>query len=166
MIRILDRIITLLERLLIVIAGVALVAMGLITCANILFRMDPIGCPIKGSVELVGLAGALVAASALARTQRRKEHIAVDALVSLYPPALRRGLDLIGQLACMIFAAIVAWRVTLLGWTQVQSGELTETLRIVPYPVTFGVALGFVVLTLVFCSNLLKDILTRTEASQ
>ena len=162
----LDWIITRLEGLLTIVAGTALVAMAVLTCANIVLRARCIACPIKGSVEMVSLAGALVVGCALARTQSRRENIAVDVLVSLYPAGVRRALDLLGQSICMLFAGLAAWQVAVLGRTQCRSGELTETLRIVYYPFIFAVALGFAVLTLVFLSNLLKDLRPDKEAAR
>ena len=84
-----------LERILIKAAvfcgGVALVGMIVLACANILVRT--VGDPIRGTFELMGYGGAVVTALALAYTQKRRGHIAVDVLINRFPPRLKKALS-------------------------------------------------------------------------
>ena len=61
------------------IAGSFLLAMILLTCANIFLRR--VWTPLLGTFELMGYFGAIVTAFALGYTQIKKGHIAVDVLV-------------------------------------------------------------------------------------
>ena len=56
----------------------------------------------------------------------------------------------------MVFFAVVAWQIAKYAGTLWETGEVTETLQIIYYPFTYGVALGCAVLSLVFLIDLLK----------
>jgi TRAP-type C4-dicarboxylate transport system permease small subunit len=157
----LERITKFLNHVLIGIAGVFLVAMVSLTCADILSRL--LWVPILGSVELVALFGSVVTAFALGYTQLRRGHIRVDVLISLFPDGVKRILNIINSLVCMGFFAIVAWRITVWSTTLVSTGELTETLRVIYYPFSYGVALGCAVLSLVFLTDCLKSMIPPKE---
>jgi len=45
------------------------------------------------------------------------------------------------------------------------TGEITETLRIIYYPFTYGVALGCAVLSLVLFTDLIKSFITKKEGN-
>ena len=158
---ILERITKFLNQVLLAIAGVFLVAMVCLTCADIISRL--VWVPILGSVELVALFGSVVTAFALGYTQLRRGHIWVDVLISLFPDGVKRILNIINSLICMCFFAIVAWRITVWSGTLLRTGELTETLRIIYYPFSYGAALGCAVLSLVFLTDCLKSMISPKE---
>jgi hypothetical protein len=58
----------------------------------------------------------------------------------------------------MVFFALVSWQIAKYATTLWKTGELTETLRIVYYPFTYGVAFGCATLSLVFLTDLLKSV--------
>jgi len=72
----LDKISRVLNEILIWIAGVSLVTMILLTCANIFLRL--VWMPVKGTYELMGFFGAIVTAFALGYTQIKRGHIGID----------------------------------------------------------------------------------------
>ncbi len=158
---ILERITKFLNQVLLVLAGVFLVAMVSLTCADIISRL--LWVPILGSVELVALFGSVVTAFALGYTQLRRGHISVDVLISLFPNRVKRILNIINSLVCMGFFAIVAWRITVWSTTLVSTGELTETLTVIYYPFSYAVALGCAVLSLVFLTDCLKSMISPKE---
>jgi TRAP-type C4-dicarboxylate transport system permease small subunit len=135
------------------IAGCCLLFMLGLTCANIVLRLAWV--PVQGTVELMGLCGAMLTACALGFTQRKRAHISVDVLFQTFPPPIRRVLECFNYLVCCAFFGLVAWRIA--GWatTLRHTGEVTETLRIIYYPFTYVVALGFGVLAFVFLVDLL-----------
>lgn len=141
-------------RLLVGVGGICLAAMCLLTCANILLRMTWI--PIRGTFELMGFLGAVATAFALAHTQRKRNHIAVDVLVSKFSPAVRRGLNVINGALCAAFFALAAWQVADKAGFLKRSGELTETLRIAYYPFVYAVALGCLALVLVLVLDTIR----------
>jgi TRAP-type C4-dicarboxylate transport system permease small subunit len=152
---ILDKVTHILNQVLIGIAACFLSAMILLACANIFMRLTWL--PLPGTFELMGYFGAVVTAFALGYTQVRRGHIAVDIVVLGFSKRIQKILTAINNVICMIFFAIVAWQVTKYATTLWKTGEVTETLRIIYYPFTYGVALGCATLSLVFLTDFLKS---------
>ena len=134
------------------IGGAFLVAMILLTAANIVMRA--LGLPIKGTFELMGYFGAGVAAFALGYTQMRKGHIAVDVLVASFSARTQRLLTAVNNLVCSFFLVLMAWQVGSKAAVLFRTEEVSETLRIVYYPFTCGVAVGCGFLAIVFLRDL------------
>jgi len=151
--RVLDKISGSLIGLLKWIGGFFLVSMILLTCANILFRL--VGMPIRGTFELMGFFGAIVTAFALGYTQTRRAHISVDIFVNTFSKKTRRVIDAINHAICFLFFSIAAWQIGIKATTLMNTGEVTETLRIVYYPFTYGVAFGCAALSLVLFADLI-----------
>ena len=150
----LDKISHALNQILVWIAGIFLVTMILLTCANIFLRI--VWMPVKGTFELMGFFGAIVTAFALGYTQIKRGHIGIDIVVDQFSAKTQRILNSINYSICMIFFAIAGWQVTKWATTLRKTGEITETLRIIFYPFTYGVAIGCFVLALVLLVDLLK----------
>jgi TRAP-type C4-dicarboxylate transport system permease small subunit len=110
----------------------------------------------------MGYGGAIVTAFALGYTQLKRTHVAVDILVLRFSKRTQSVLNGINALICMVFFAVVAWQIAKYGATLWRTGEVTETLRIVYYPFTYGVALGCAVLSLVFLTDFLKCVVQQT----
>ena len=157
----LDRISELLNRVLTWIGGFFLTGMIVLTCANIIFRM--VWIPIRGTFELMGYFGAIITAFALGYTQINRGHIAVDVIVLRFSEKTRRILHSINSLICTVFFALVTWQIAKYATTLWKTGEVTETLRIIYYPFTYGVALGCALLSLVFLTDSLKSVLEKRE---
>jgi len=150
----LDKISHALNQILVWIAGIFLVTMILLTCANIFLRI--VWMPVKGTFELMGFFGAIVTAFALGYTQIKRGHIGIDIVVDQFSAKTQRILNSINYSICMIFFAIAGWQVTKWATTLWKTGEITETLGIIFYPFTYGVALGCLLLALVLLVDLLK----------
>ena len=151
---VLEKISRILSRAFMGLAGVFLVAMILITCANIFSRL--VWVPIKGTFELMGFFGAVTTAFALGYTQLDKAHISVDILVNRFPPKIRMALTGINSFICMIFFSLAGYQITRWATTIRETGEVTETLRVIYYPFTYAVALGCFLLALVLLVQFLK----------
>jgi len=150
----LDKISQILNQALVLIGGIFLVGMIVLTCGNIFFRT--IWVPIPGTFELMGYSGAVVAAFALGYTQLKKGHIAVDVLVNMFPKPVQKLVQTINFAVGFIFFVLAAWQITVKASTLRQTGEVTETLRIIYYPFAYAVALGCLVLALVLLIDLFK----------
>jgi len=135
------------------IGGAFLAAMIMLTCGNIFLRL--VWVPIPGAYELMGYFGAMAAALALAHTQIRRGHIAVDVLVNSFSKNIRRFLNVTNSALCLVFFILIAWQIGAKGWTLWRTGEVSESLRIIYYPFVYGTALGCAALALVFLTDLL-----------
>ena len=151
---VLDRVSRVLNRALMVVGGVLLVGMILLTCANITLRL--VWVPVKGTFELMGFFGAIVTAFALGYTQIKKGHIAIDIVVMQFSPTTQCILRGVNYLVCASFFGLAAWRMAQWATTLWKTGEVTETLRVIFYPFTYGVSFGCFVLALVLVVDFLR----------
>ena len=151
---ILDRISHYLNQMLICIAGLFMIVMIFLTCANVFLRF--VWIPVSGTFEFMGYFGAVVTAFASGYTQIRRGHIAVDIVVLRFPKRAQGILKAINNVICMVFFALAAWQILKYATTLWETGEVTETLQIIYYPFTYGVALGCAALSLVFLIDFLK----------
>ena len=154
-----EKLITGLNKLLILLGGLFLVFMIGLTCSNIVFRL--FWEPIRGTFELMGFSGAVVTAFALGFTQKQKGHIAVDILVNKFSDRTKKVLSSINSLICALFFGVAAWQVAKKAVTLLSSGEVTETLRIIYYPFTFCAAFGCGVLALVCLAEAVNTVLSK-----
>lgn len=150
-----------LNQILMWIGGCFLVAMILLTCSNIFMRI--VWVPVKGTFELMGYIGAIVTAFALGYTQIKRGHISVDVLINSFSKKTKAVLDVFNSTICMVFFAMATWQIARYGTNLWQTGEVTETLRIIYFPFTYGVALGCAILSLVFLTDLLKSLFQEKE---
>ncbi len=128
------------------VGAVVLFATMLMAVANMALR--PLGFPLTGSFELMGLGCAITAAFGLAIAQEQKSHISVDIMFRHMPPLPRAILNIAGSLSCALLFSAASWRLLQTGLTQLETGEVSETLRIPFYPVVWAVAAGFLALSL------------------
>jgi TRAP-type C4-dicarboxylate transport system permease small subunit len=154
MIGYLEKMTNFLNRLLLVVGGITLAGMVLLTCSNIFLRS--VWVPIKGTYELMGFFGAIVTAFALGYTQIKRGHVGIDMVVNQFSARTQRILNGINYFICMIFFALASCQIAKWATTLWETGEITETLRIIYFPFTYGVALGCAVLSLVLLTDLLK----------
>lgn len=152
------------NRILMIAAGLFLMAMIFLTCANILLRI--LHEPISGTFELMGYFGAVVTAFALGYTQMFKGHIAVDVIFKLFPVKGQRWIIVVNHLLCMGFFGAISWRIARYAGTLWRTGEVTETLGIAYYPFVYCVSLGCAVLALVFLTELIKSFEHQGEPGQ
>lgn len=158
---VLDKLSQRLNQIFVWLAGCILGIMIFLTCANIFLRL--VWKPIIGTFELMGYFGAVITAFALGYTQISRGHIAVDVMVLSFSERTRRILNVINSLICTVFFALVTWQIAKYATTLWKTGEVTETLRIIYYPFTYGVALGCALLSLVFLTDFLKSFLQKGD---
>lgn len=139
------------SRLLLYVAGLALLMMVFLVVGNIVMRQ--VSSSFGGTTEIVGWLTAVVVALSLAYSQVSKAHIELDLLVEHLPVRLQSGLYVLVSGASFLFFSMVAWKLWEYGFSAMQRGSLSQTLRIAFYPVVYLVALGF----LAFCFVLLAD---------
>ena len=159
----LDKLIRNLVKVLTFLGGVFLVAMICLTCANIFLRTA--WFPIRGTFEFMGYFGAIVTAFALAYTEMKRGHIAVDVLVNRLSLKTRKLLLVVNSIVCFFFFSVATWFIVEKANVLRKTGEVTETLQIIYYPFTYAVALGFGLLCLVLLSNVLKTLFQTKESS-
>lgn len=142
-----------------IIAGIILAFMILLTMGNIVLRR--VWVPIRGTYEIMGFAGAVITALAMGFTQKKREHIHVDILISRFPRAVKKAVFAVNTAMCSAFFLVAAWFVGLRGMTLLETGEVSETLRMAYYPFAFVVAFGCFLLAAMLFIDLIKLFLLK-----
>jgi len=137
-------------------AGAAVAAMMLLTCADIVLRL--LRRPLTGTYELVGFCGALAVSFALAQTSIDRGHIAVDFLVQRFPPRVRAVVEAVNSLVAAALFGLVAWQAVGYAASLRRAGEVSMTLQLPVYPIAYGIALGCGVLCLVLLSRTVESL--------
>ena len=162
-VKLIEKISGLLNKLLTLLGGIFLVGMIVLTCANILSRL--IWVPITGTFEMMGFFGAIVTAFALGYTQVKKGHIAVDVLVNRFSDGTKKVLSIINNTLCCLFFLVAAWQISVKATTLMKTGEVTETLQVIYYPFTYAVAFGCLVLSLTLITDIIREIIPEKRGA-
>ena len=157
----LEKVSRFLDRISVYVAGIVLSVMIILTCANIFLRI--VWLPIGGTFELMGYMGAVAAALVLGRTQSAGGHISVNVLIDVFPQKVKNRLKVINSSIMLLFFAVITWQIFKIALNLQETGEVSETLRIVFYPFTHFVALGSAFLTFTLLVDLIKALSSKRE---
>ena len=155
-IRSIDTVARLADRLLAAVAGIALIVMMFFTVADMVLR--GIGRPLAGSYEVIGWLSATAVALALGYTQRHQGHVAIDLVVTALPPRARAIVDLLIIVASLLLFMATGWYIAGYGIVLHETGSLSETLKAIVYPWVYLVALGCTGLALALLADLLRAV--------
>ena len=153
----LEKIVNLLTRWLNWMAAAALIVVMIIVCANVIGRSF-FETPVKGTVDIVSLLGAIIIAWAIAYTQVFKGHIRVDLLVQRLPPRLQSIVDSVIDLIGLALFALISWQTIIFAKANFEVGELSEVLKLPITPFASVVAIGCIAITLVLLIDLIKSV--------
>jgi TRAP-type C4-dicarboxylate transport system permease small subunit len=145
-----------LNKILMILGGIAVMALMLLATGNVVLRI--LNMPYKGTYEIVSFLGAVVIAFALGFTQKTKSNIVVDILTEKFSKELQNIIDKIADLIIMVFFGIACWQIYVWGIKICESQEVSETLKIPFYPFVFAVAIGFAVLSFTAFVDFLKKL--------
>ncbi len=137
-----------------VLAGAAIVAMMLLTCADVVLRL--FRRPVPGTYEIVGFLGTVVIAFSMAYTSLEKGHIAVELLVEKLPRRLQSGIEAAVSLIGTALFGLLTWQSAIYAADLRHSGEVSVTLTMPIYPFIYGIAAGSGLLTLVLLVETLR----------
>lgn len=157
----LDAINNLLNRISMILGGIAVLALMLLATGNVVLRMFQL--PFRGTYEIVSFLGAVVIAFALGYTQKNKDHIVVDILTQIFPKKIQACIEALADVVIMIFFGIVSWQIYVWGMKIYESHEVSETLKIVFHPFVFAVSVGFALLSFSASVDFLKKLSPKEE---
>ncbi len=158
-----ERISLLANRALAWLAGLALVAMMLLTVADMALRAY--GRPLAGSYEMIGWLAAAAVALALGYTQVHRGHVSIDLAMRHLPPRAARWIEAVVRLASFALFAAVAFYVFRYASVLQETGSLSETLKAIVFPWVYLVALGVAGLALALLADLLRALAGLRGAS-
>ncbi len=150
-----------LNRISMILGGIAVLALMLLATGNVVLRIFHL--PFRGTYEIVSFLGAVVIAFALGYTQKNKDHIVVDILTERFPKKVQTVIEALADVVIMIFFGIVSWQVYVWGMKIYESHEVSETLKIVFHPFVFAVSVGFALLCFSASIDFLKKLSPKEE---
>ena len=143
------------------VAGTAIVAMMLLTCADVVLRY--FRRPIPGTYELVCFLGSVAVSFAMAHTSIEKGHVSVSFIVTLFPSRLQRFIECMTSCFGFFFFALIARQSFIYANDLYASHEVSLTLELPFYPVVFGIGFSAVVVCLILLSDLINNALKIFE---
>ncbi len=133
------------------ISAILLGLLVLLSGTNVIFRMA--GYPLTASFELAGFAGALIAALALADTQRKRGHVELDLFTRTYSAACKRYLGAANMFFSFLLMLLMSVQLFCRAYRLLVAGELSESLKL-PYPIImFVAAAGLLLLACAFLTD-------------
>lgn len=147
---------------LLVIGGISLMIMMAIVTGNSLGRIF-FRTPIMGTIEIAGLAGAIVVAAAVGYTSRERGNVAVDVLLSHLKPGAKRVLDMFTLFLSLAGAAFLLYAITYDAFQSAKLQEVTITLGVATSPFKFAWAAGIFILASFLVVHLVNAIRGRGE---
>ncbi len=148
-----------LERLILILkvaAGLCLMSMVILTCADVVgSQFDN---PVLGSEELVGLMGSLLLAFALPVTHHERGHIGVDLLYRYFPPQIKLATDVAINLIGSVFFFLIAWQSYLYAAEIKRVGQVSATICFPIHLILYGVSFACLVLALVILFDFFRSL--------
>jgi TRAP-type C4-dicarboxylate transport system permease small subunit len=124
-----------------IISGAGVLAIMLITCADVILRLKWINHPFVGAYDIVKIAGTLSLATSLPYTTAVKGHVAIEYFFHKLNRRGRLVVDSLMRLLTMVLFAFLAWRSVLYGLDFHRTGQVSQTLQLpvswVPYVIGF-----------------------------
>lgn len=143
------------SRVLNVIAAIALSLMIAVTVVDVFLRA--IGHSVVGAYEIIGMVcGPLVIGFAVPLSSWNKNHVSMDILLSKLPPAGRHLFLVSTRIICILLFLLMGYNLFSVGNGFRTSGEVSQTLHIPFYWVTYGVGLCCFIECVVFVCDIIK----------
>ena len=139
-------------RLQLICAGLSIIGMTILVTANVFMRV--LYGSIFGTVEIAGWLAVCINALALAYSQQRREHVAITMFTDGLPLSYQRGLDALGYIAGIIFAAAAVWGLYFYIVNMIRSGQLSTSLSVIYWPFVAVLLIGMAGLLLVLVEDL------------
>ena len=148
------RILQKLGKILSYIGGVALTFMMFLTVADVLLRAG--GHPILGTYELVSLSLAIVIGFSIPKVSLDRGHVYMEILLEKLSKRDRAIMNTFTRLLGIILFAIIAYNLMLIGKEFHASGEVSSTLKLPFFPISYFVGICCFIECFVFLFDIVK----------
>lgn len=129
--------------------GIALILLALVVTADVVARAA--GFALVGAAEIGGVLLAMLVFLALGHTQALRGHVAIEVLVTMFAPRLRRLADVASLLVCCAIGVVLTQSTARGAWESYTDMEFQfGTVQFPLWPIKGVVALGLGLLTLQF----------------
>jgi len=136
------------------ISSVALVAIMVLTVADVVLRIFK--KPIVGTYEIVGLLGAVVIGFGIPLTSWIRGHIFVDFIIEKFPEGRKNVVNIFTRLLGIGLFLIAGWNLIIVGMDLYRTGEVSLTRQLPFYPIAYGLAVSCFVQCLVLICDIIK----------
>ncbi len=143
-----------LTRFINVIAGISLTFLMLLTIADVILRFFKI--PIVGTYELVAFSGAVVIGFSLPLTSWMRGHIFVDFFIIKFSKKVQNVFNIATRCFVFFLFFLMGWNLFKYAVDLQKSGEVSLTLQMPFYPITFGVGICCFIQCLVMVCDIVK----------
>jgi TRAP-type C4-dicarboxylate transport system permease small subunit len=143
-----------LTRFINVIAGISLTFLMLLTIGDVILRFFKM--PIVGTYELVAFSGAIVIGFSLPLTSWMRGHIFVDFFVVRFSKKVQNIFNIATRCMVFILFSLMGWNLLKYALDLKRSGEVSLTLQMPFYPVTFGIGICCFIQCLVMACDIVK----------
>ena len=148
------RILQKLGKILSYIGGVALTFMMFLTVADVLLRAG--GHPILGTYELVSLSLAIVIGFSIPKVSLDRGHVYMEILLDKLSKRDKAIMNTFTRLLGIILFAIIAYNLMLIGKEFHASGEVSSTLKLPFFPISYFVGICCFIECFVFLFDIVK----------
>ena len=137
-------------------ATILLTFIILLTTADVILRIFRM--PVPGTVEIVAICGGALLGLTVPITSWMRGHISVDFLLNGISMPVKNALNIVTRCIAIGLFLIISWNLAKIGNEFLEGSEVSGTLQIPLYPVSYGLSVCFLVLCLVLFSDILKII--------
>ena len=138
-----------------IIAAIALSLMIAVTVVDVFLRA--IGHSVVGAYEIIGMiCGPIVIGFAVPLSSWNRNHVAMDIFLSRLRPGGRGAFIVATRIVCILLFIFLGYNLFSVGHEFRVSGEVSQTLHIPFYWVTYGVGLCCFVECIVFICDIIK----------
>jgi TRAP-type C4-dicarboxylate transport system permease small subunit len=137
-----------------IIGGIALTFMMFLTVADIIMRAG--GKPILGTYEIVSLSLALVIGFTIPQTSLDRGHVYMEIILDRLSVKGKAVLNTFTRLLCILLFVVIGYNLFVIGNEFRMSGEVSSTLKIPFFPISYGVGVCCFVECFVFISDIVK----------
>jgi len=143
-----------LSRFLNLIAGITLAFMMSLTVADVILRFFK--RPIIGTFDMVTFSGAVVIGFSIPLTSWMRGHVYTDFLILTFSQRARNIFNIVTRFLGICLFVMIGWNLVKYGMDLYKTGEVSPTLQIPFYPITYGMAICCFAQCLVLFCDILK----------
>lgn len=141
---------------LVVVSGLAVLAMVGVTCLDVILRLPMIRRSLIGTEDIVKIAGAVALATALPYTTAVKGHVAIEYFYHKLNRSGRITLDTGTRVLAMALFVFLSWRSAVYGLELLDNGQVSQTLQLPVFWVAWVISFCCGVVVLVIAEHLVS----------
>ena len=136
------------------VAMCCLMAMGGITCADVLLRAT-LNRPIFGSEEIASICAVIAIGCALPFSHRKKAHVGVEIFMRQFSRRTQARVKVGTDFLSFGLFGLLSWKTLAYGQALQTSGELSMNLKLPTYLFVYALSFCFLILALAILSDIL-----------